>query len=285
MNLTLIPLLIAALLLASSDQEVESVDIVLTGEHRVVDHDDALIVGDALVIIPAEAEVPGPIYVIGGELVVEGTVIGDVSQLAGSVRIESGAKVAGELQHVAGTLAVDDDAHIGRRSSLDVTGVAARSSGLPVQGTLTLVLGGIGYLVARRRPEALANVSAAARSHPGVTITVGLLVSLTSIAVVVFMAFTVVLIPVAVVFLLAGLITWGYGLIAIGHLIGVRIPTRRPAFGTGLGVALSIIGLRLTGSIPVIGDLVVVGVLLAGVGAALVTYFGVSEFRPDSLSD
>lgn len=283
MNLTLIPLLIAALLLASADPEVETLQLVLNGDHQLVDHDDALIVGDARVTVPAGVEVPGPIYVIGGELVVSGSIAGDVTQLAGSVRIESGAEVAGELQHVAGTLAVAENARVGRRSTLDVTGGVDQGSGFVPEAVLILLLAGLGYLVARKRPPALDNVSAAVGRHPIVTLTVGVLVTLTVIALLVFMAFTLVLIPVTVVGLLAAVAVLGYGLIATGHLIGARLPVRRSPFATSLGVILTLIGLRLAGYVPLVGDLVIAGVLLAGVGAVLVTHFGVSRFRPEPL--
>jgi hypothetical protein len=148
-----------------------------------------------------------------------------------------------------------------------------------------LLLAGLGYLVAQRRPHALANVSAAVRSHPIVTLTVGILVTLTVIAILVFMAFTLVLIPVSVVGLLVGVAVLGYGLIAVGHLVGARLPIHRPARATSVGVILALIGFRLAGSVPLVGDLVVGGVLLAGVGAVLVTYFGVSQFRPATLPD
>lgn len=285
MNLTLIPLLISALLLVSADSEVATIRLVLNGDHEIVDLHDALIVGDASVTVPADVEVPGPIYVIGGELVVNGTITGDVTQLAGSVKIESQAEVTGGLHYVAGALTVADDAHIGRRTTLDVTGGAGRGGGLFPQAMLILVLAGLGYIVARKRPEALSNVSAAVRSHPVITVTVGTFISLTGVALLVFMAFTLVLIPLTIVGLLAGLATLGYGLIATGRLIGALLPTKREAVATALGVVLVLVGLRLAGFIPLVGDVVVAGVLLAGVGAVLVTYFGVSRFRPDSVPE
>ena len=287
MSLTLIPLLIAALLLTSGDPGVDTVQLIMFGEHEVTEHVGALIVGDSTVTIPSDARVPGPVYVIGGELRVAGEVAGDVTQLAGTVRVEAGAAIVGELQPVAGTLTVDSDAVIGLRTSLDLTGSgsAAPGSGLLPGLSLTVLLVGVGYLLAWRRPIALANVSTAARAHPVVTLTVGALAFLTVISILVFMAFTLVLIPITVLGLIAGLLTLGYGLIGWGHLIGTFLAIRRRGSATALGVVVLVAVLSLVSLVPVVGDLVVAALILSGVGAVLVTYYGVAAFRPEPLPD
>ena len=287
MNLTLIPLLIAALLLASGEPEVDTVQLILSGEHEVTEQVGALVVGESTVTIPSGTVVPGPIYVIGGELRIVGEVAGDVTQLAGSIRVESGAVIAGELQHVAGTLTVDDDTQIGRRTSMNLGNPEGTTpgSGILAQASLALLLATVGYLLARRRSIALAHVSTAVRAHPVVTITVGTLAFLTVISILVFMAFTLVLIPVTVLGIIAGLLTLGYGLIAWGHLIGTRLPLHHPTLATALGVVVLVGGLTLVGLVPIVGDLVVAAVALSGVGAVLVTYYGVAPFRTVQLPD
>jgi len=285
-NLTLIPLLIAALLLASGDPGVDTVQLILSGEHEVTEHAGALIVGESTVTIPAGARVPGPVYVIGGELQVVGEVVGDVTQLAGTVRVEAGAAVEGELQHVAGTLIVDGD-DIGRRTSLDLTGSGstAPGSGFLPGLSLTVLLAGVGYLLARRKPKDLANVSTAARAHPVVSLTVGTLAFLTTISLLVFMAFTLVLIPITILGLMVGLLTLFYGLIGWGYLIGSLLPVHHRGFATALGVLVLVVGLVLVSMIPVVGEPMIAEVVLAGVGAVLVTYYGVAPFQPDLLPD
>jgi hypothetical protein len=287
MNLTLIPLLIAALLLASGEPEVDTVQLILSGEHAVTEREGAVIVGESTVTIPSGTVVPGPIYVIGGELRVAGEVAGDVTQFAGIVSVEAGAVIAGELQHVAGTLTVDEDTEIGRRTSLnmgDPEGTTPGSRVLP-PASLALLLAAVGYLLASRRPIALTNVSTAVRTHPVVTLTVGTLAFLTVISILVFMAFTLVLIPITVLGIVAGLLTLGYGLIGSGHLIGTLLPIRRHGLATALGVVVFVGVLSLVSLIPVVGDLVGAALVLTGVGAVLVTYYGVAPFRPEPLPD
>ena len=287
MSLTLIPLLIAALLLASGEQGVDTVQLMLSGEHTVTEHEGAVIVGESTVTIPSGTVVPGPIYVIGGELRVAGEVAGDVTQLAGTVRVEAGAVIAGELQHVAGTLTVDDDSEIGRRTSLNLRNPEETTpgSGILPRASLALLLAAVGYLLARKRPIALANVSTAARAHPVVTLTVGTLAFLTAISILVFMAFTLVLFPLTVLGIVVGLLTLGYGLIGWGHLVGTLLPIRRRGAATALGVVILTAVLSLVSLVPVVGDLVVAALSLSGMGAVLVTYYGVAPFRPEPLPD
>lgn len=287
MSLTLIPLLIAALVLASSDSGVDTVQFMLSGEHVATEHEGAVIVGESTVIVPSGTVVPGPIYVIGGELRVEGEVAGDVTQLAGTIRVEAGAVIAGELQHVAGALIVDGDAEVGRRTSLSLENPKGPTPGFGIlaRASLALLLAAVGYLLAWRKPFALANVSTAVRGHPLVAITVGTLAFLTVISILVFMAFTLVLIPVTVLGIVVGLLTLGYGLIGWGHLFGTLLPVRRNGLATALGVVVLMAGLSLISLVPVVGDLVVAVLILTGVGAVLVTYYGVAPFRPEPLPD
>jgi len=287
MNLTLVPLLIVALVMVSGNPDVETAQLMLTGEHQIENHDGALIVGEAAVAIPPGAEVPGPIYVIGGELSVSGAVTGDVIQLAGTVTLEPGATIGDELQHVSGTLVVADDADIGRRTRLDLTGAAGDSpaAGFLPGAIVVLLLAAVGFLLTKKRRAALDNVAAAVAGHPVVTFTVGVLLTLTFISIFVFMALTLVLIPVAVLGLVAGLLTLGYGVIGWGHLIGARLPVRHQRLATVVGVVTVTTGVQLAGAIPLLGDLMVAAVVLTGLGAVVVTYYGVTQFRPAVLPE
>lgn len=286
MNLALIPLLIAALLMASTGPQVETVELVLTGEHQITEHRGALVVADAQVVIPSDEQVSGPIYVIGGELVVAGRISTDVIQLAGTVAVEPGAEIAGELQHIGGTQEVSASSQIGRRTSLD----ANPAGGNPIVRIawlvlLTLILAWVGRRLSRRRISALQNVAGAISSHPIITLTVGTLLTLTFLSVFVFMAFTLILLPVAIVGLLAGAATVAYGFIAWGALIGGRLPVHRQDLSTALGVVVAMAALQLLALIPIVGDLIALAILLTGAGAVTVTYFGVADFQPEVMPD
>ncbi|MFZ0014423.1 MAG: hypothetical protein WAL25_09955 [Acidimicrobiia bacterium] len=286
MNFTLIPLLIVALVLATTDSDVDTVEVILSGQHQIEDHRGALIVGDAEVTVPDGVEIPGPVYVIGGEFVLAGDVASDVFQLAGTVTVHSGAAVGDELRHIGGTQEVSAGAEIGRRTSIQIN----PAEGSPVAGLvstviLTLLLAWVGARLTRKREHVLDNVSSALNRHPVVSITVGLLLALTAVALFVFMAFTLVLIPIAAIGVLAGLLTVGYGIIVWGHFVGGRLPIRQPGFATGLGVVLVMVSVRLVGLLPVVGGTIVIGILLTAVGAIAVTYYGVAPFQPATLPD
>lgn len=120
-----------------------------------------------------------------------------------------------------------------------------------------LLLAGVGYLLAGRRSRALDNVAAAVTGHPVITLTVGLLLALTAVSLLVFMAFTLVLVPVAIVGLLAGVATLVYAVVAWGRLIGDRLPVRHDRLATALGAAGVVGGLQAAALIPLSGDLIV----------------------------
>ena len=137
----------------------------------------------------------------------------------------------------------------------------------------------------RTRPRALENVAAAIGEHPVITVTVGVLLTLTAIAVLVFMGFTLVLIPLALVGLLAGVVVLGFGVLGLGQLVGNRLPGLTGRAATVVGVVAVVVTLQLVGLIPLVGDLAVIAALMAGVGAVTVTYFGVARFRPVELPE
>ena len=287
MNLELIPLLIVALLMISAGgADVETAELLMEGDHEITDHRGALIVGDATVTIPADANVSGPIYVIGGELRVQGSVTGDVTQLSGRLEVANGGVIGGELQHIAGAETLSDGARIAERTTVEI----APSETDPIAALvptilLTAVLALAGGWISRRRPRLLDTVGTAAHEHPVVSLTVGALLFVTFLAVSVFMAFTLVLIPVSLLGLFVGLLSIGYGILAWGYLVGTQLRTARVDLGTSAGVVVVMIFLHVIGFVPVIGELVAIGVLLTGLGAVVVTYFGLSRFEPAILPE
>ena len=283
MSPSLIPLLIAALLLATTDANAESVEVVLAGQHQIAEQSGALIVGDAEVTIPPGAELPGPIYVIGGELVIAGGVASDVIQLAGTVTVAPGARIGDELRHIGGTESVAAGAQVGRRTDLDLAGGGGGPAGFVSLAVLSLLLALVGAWLEKRRRPLVDNVASTLTGHPVVTTTVGALLAMTGIAVTVFMAFTLVLLPIALIAILIGVLTTCYGLVVLGHLIGSRLPIAHRGLATGAGVVGVVVLLWLVGLVPLVGDVVVFGAVLSSLGAVVISYYGVARFRPAAL--
>ena len=282
MNPELIPLLIVALLMISAGgADVETAEIVMQGDHEMTEHRGALIVGDATVTVPTHAEISGPVYIIGGELRVQGTVAGDVTHLSGSLVVEDGAAIGGQLQHIGGTEDIADGAVVAERATVDFAptepGPVAKYA--PVVLT-TLVLALAGAWLSRRRPKLLENIGAAASEHSLVSLTVGGLLSVTFLSVFVFMAFTLVLIPVTLLGLFLGVLTIAYGVVSLGYLVGRRLNTPRTGLSTAVGIVAVVALLQVLEIVPVVGDIVAVAVLVTGLGAVVLTYFGLQGFEP-----
>ena len=85
--------------------------------------------------------------------------------------------------------------------------------------------------------------------------------------------------------LVAGLVVVGYGVVALGAVVAERLPIQHPGLATAAGVAVVMALLQVLGAIPVLGSMAVGGLLLAGLGAVLLTYFGLKEFTPATLPD
>jgi cytoskeletal protein CcmA (bactofilin family) len=280
-NLAVFPLLIVALVMVAGNPDVDSAQLALTGEHQVSSLDGALIVVEADVDVPTGSEVAGPIYVVGGTLTVDGAVTGDLVQLAGTVTVGPEGRVGGQLQHTAGTLVIAPTAVIDRLTRLDLSGDTVQGQGGVIPAAvLTVTLSVIGMMLTTKRTRALDTVAAAITGHPVVSLTVGALLALTSLSVFVFMALTLVLLPVALVGLFIGVLTLGYGLVAWGHFVGSMIPIRGRRIATGVGVALAVTGVQVAAAVPILGTIVVPAVLLIGIGGVIITYYGVSPFRP-----
>jgi cytoskeletal protein CcmA (bactofilin family) len=285
MSFDLIPMLLLSLLLMTVGGDVGTVELVLGGDHETVAV-DGLIIGDGDVTVPADAAIGGPVHLLGGDTRIAGTVDGDVTVLAGSLVVTDGARITGTLQHLGGLLAVEPGAVIGRRTTLDVTpadrGLVARI--LPVS-----LLAGLLCLAAarraRRRPRSLEHLRSAVEDHPVVSLTVGALVSVSFLSLFVFMAFTLVLLPVSILGLATGLVLVGYGIIALGTVIAARLPLHRPGAAAAAGVAVVVALLWLAGLVPLAGSLAVGALLLTGLGAVLLTYLGLKEFRPATIPE
>ena len=287
MSLELIPmLLLSILLMTAGGPGVETAEVLLDGQHEATSHRGGLIVADAQVTVPADAEVPGPIHLLGGETRILGTVDGDVTHIAGRLVIDQGARITGTLQEVGGTLVVDPAADIARRARVDVvpTDPGPVRRFLPVV-LVTALLAVVGARFARRRPRSLANLRRAIERHPVVCVTVGALVGVTFLSLFVFMAFTLILLPVSLLGIAAGLVVVGFGVVALGALVGERLPIQRPGPATAAGVAGVMVLFELLDVVPLLGSLAIGGLLTAGLGAVVLTYFGLQDFTPARIPD
>ena len=281
----IIPLLIVVLLLLSaSGAEPDTMDVVLDGDHAVTAVDDVLVVGGGTATVPENASVAGRLFAIGGDLQIEGQVDGNVRLLAGNLTVGSGAEITGELQTIAGEPSVAEGARIGSRSSIDVTPrtstPAERAGSLALQVVALALAGG---WFARRRATLLRNVGDSITHHTVVSGVVGSIAGAALLVLFVYMAFTLILLPLSVVGLLAGFLVIVYAYVTYGFLIGRRLPIERVDVATAVGVGAFVIAIELLGRIPVLGAATQFMLVAVGLGAVLITYFGLQRFEPAAM--
>jgi len=280
-----IPLLVVVLLLASvGGGDVQEMSVTFEGDASVEALDDVHVVAGGTTTVPTDADVSGDVYVIGGTARIEGTVDGDVTLLAGNLTVVDGATVTGTVQTISGESSIAGGADIGRLSAFEAP-APSNSSAQRVGGFLLqfLVLGAAGWWLAGRHPVLLENVGAAITDHALVSGVVGSLAAATLLVLFVYMAFTILLIPVSIVGLLTELLVVLYGQLAFGYLVGTRLPVERARVATVAGVGLFLLALEVLGMVPYVGGLVQLGVAVVGLGAVLNTYFGLQAFEPVAL--
>jgi hypothetical protein len=277
-------LVVAVLLLSASGVEPDRMEVVFDGTHAAESIDDALVVGGGTVTVPANASATGQLYVAGGDVRIDGRLEGDVTLLAGNLTVADDATVTGELQVVGGEPDVAEGASVGRLTTLEVTSQPRspwRSlSFLALQALLAALAAGA---LARRAPDLLRTVGHAVTEHTAVSGVVGAIAGATLLVLFVYMAFTLVLLPLSILGLVAELLVVGYGYLAFGYLLGRRLPVERVDVASALGAGGFVLVMELLGRVPLLGALVQFTLVAVGLGAVLLTYFGLQRFEPPTI--
>ncbi|MFB6165008.1 MAG: polymer-forming cytoskeletal protein [Haloarculaceae archaeon] len=282
-----IPLLLVVLLLvAAAGGDPEQLSVTFRGDHDLRSIDAVHVVAGGTTTLPANASVAGDLYVIGGTTRIDGTLDGDATVLAGNLSVADGAAVTGRVWTIAGRTTIADGAAVGRVSTVEppapTPSPARRVGGFLLQ---FLVLALAGWVLVRRRPSLLANVGDAVAEHALVSGVVGALGAATLLVLFVYMAFTLLLLPVAVAGLVGEVAVALYGQLAVGYLVGTRLPIARADRATVAGIGLVLLGMELLGAVPLVGAVVQLAVVLVGFGAVLNTYFGFARFEPVAIPE
>jgi len=277
-----IPLLIVVLLMISiGGGDVQEMSVTFQGDTDVDSLADVHVVAGGTTTVPGDTTVDGDIYVIGGTASIAGTVDGDVTLLNGNLSVVDGATVTGTLQTYSGSATVSSGASVGRVSQFE-TPTPSSSPAQRVGGFLLqfLVLGSFGWWLVERHPLVIENVGTAITEHALVSGVVGSLGATTLLVLFVYMAFTLILLPLAIVGLFAELLIVLYGQAVFGYLVGTRLPIERDGVATLAGIAAFLLALELSGLVPFLGGAVQLAVAVVGFGAVVNTYFGLQRFEP-----
>jgi hypothetical protein len=233
------------------------------------------------------SRVAGSVYVLGGTLLLDGEVGGDVAVLGGRVTLGPTAVIQGDLRMGEGattgveTAVIHGDVITGLALPLENAPHAARWDTVARWLAGALLLAAVGGLWAQRRPQPLRHIAEAATAYWPASAALGLLAVLTLPILLVMMAFTIVLIPLVILFGLAIFLTLGMGIVALGSLAGQWLAARWPRpVGRGwatFGGTLLLMGLY---GLPVVGSVLLGGTAVLLFGAVLLSRFGAHAYAP-----
>lgn len=271
--------------------------IVLDGRHSYASGaalNGALVVVNGEAVLEAGARVSGPAYVLSGALAVDGEIAGDLSVIGGELRLGPEAVIDGDLRVGGGTLrrspqaTVRGQVLVGTASGVSPAQLSpARSSTAQLIWLVpqALILAGIAYWLVLGRPAPVGRVGQAAVGHPVIAGAMGLLAGIVGPALLVVMAFTLILIPVTVIGLIAAALAIGYGWIGMGSALGAWLAVRRgwrlsQAQAAALGTFTLLLLMNTLSLLPLIGDWIALAAAIVALGAVLLTRFGLREFVP-----
>lgn len=268
---------------------------ILGGEHTLAAGDrvlgDVYMMAGSLVVEPG-ATVAGSMLVLGGDVILNGAVGGEVTLLGGKLGIRPTARLAGALTIAGGELDLSPQAqvqggvHAEQNIPVEPTG-SGGGLGAALLSSLATALGIaiLGYVLARYLPGPLAHVTDTIVGHPIVAAAMGMLAGITALVLLVLVAFTIVLIPFSLTggaaLLLAVAYGWtGFGM-AAGQLLASRFRWRLPpAANTFIGALLFMLVLELLRFVPLVGGIIPLLTAIVGLGAVILTRFGLTHFAP-----
>lgn len=291
--MTRVPVLVLLAVLLAGCGEQGSIGglLVLEGRHTI--GSGTAVAGDLFVLdgevdLHDDGRVAGSVFVLGGTVRIAGEVGGDVAVVGGDVRLTETAVVVGGLRRGGGSIERAAGASVGTElvSPVSVDAVLAITRPAPETAgpgpwllVQLLVLAVMAALAERLGRRGLARMTDAIHAQPLVPLAVGVLGLIVGLSLTVFMVFTVVLIPVALLLGLVATVGAWLGFVSLGQLAADTV--LRTSAATGRSTVRAVIGsvglaasVSLLSLLPVVGQIVVAGVAATALGAWLVTRFG-----------
>ena len=309
--ITIVILLIPGTAMAKDLQD----DRVVAGGTFTLDSGDILdgnlIVFGGTASVEQDSIVEGDIVVLGGIITIDSLVEGNVVGVGGVVNLKENATIEGDLTTVAATLNREPGAQV---SGQVITGVDIPALSLlpgtidlptitrfepmfsPAGFTLwrivwfvfrTLLWGALAALVAMFLPIPTTRTSQAIVKQPVMSGGVGLLTVILAPIVLVLLAITCILSPISLLGVLALVVAWVFGRIAIGLEIGLRIAkTFDRDWPVPLAAGVGTFGLALVVDslgtfILCVGWLIPALVGMFGLGGVILTRFGTHSYPPE----
>ncbi len=257
--------------------------------------------------LEAGSTVQGSVMVFGGNLVADGTIQGSVNAAGGSVMLGETAVVEGDINMTGGSLSRDNGAKVDGNVNENIRGpfrfnipggVRVPWIGVPMPwvdvhypfwGALNyffraFLVSALAVLVAMFLPRQTVQVSRAVVAQPLISGGMGLITVIVAVPVLIGLLITILLIPVSFLgIILIGLMVV-FGWIALGLEVGQRMAQSLFKAEWTLPVAAGLGTLVLTlivdgiGQIPCVGWTVPALVGVLGLGAVLLTRFGMQPY-------
>ena len=261
---------LVAVLGGCSQTGITGITVVTDGSHLIETGSRVLgtvAVGSGSLTVEDGAAIEGDVYVGDGVLTVAGSVRGNITAIGGSVRLAPTGRVGGRVQiGASGTLV--------RSIGSQVDGGVERGVAIPeATGTPQSPLEEAAWTIARSavllvllaaiRQLARGRVAAARRylsRMPAASAAYGFLVALVGVSLFALMAFTIILIPVSLV----GLVALGFGA-AIGLSAALDAVARR--IGMIAASTAFIVTASILPSLPGVGAVLMAGSLVTALGA------------------
>lgn len=271
----------------------------------------SLIVFGGTAATEVDSVVEGDVVVLGGIVTIDGSVQGNLVGIGGVVNLKENAIVEGDLTTFAATLHREGGSQVLGQliTELDIPALSALPSTLDIptfsrfQPAInpaaysvwrifwfifrTLLWGAIAALVAMFLPNPTKRTREAIVDQPLMAGGVGLLTIVVVPILLVLLAITCILSPVSLLGGLALAVAWGFGRIAIGLEIGMRIAKSfdrdwplplAAGIGTfGLALVVDSVGTF----IQCVGWLIPAIVGLFGLGGVVLTRFGTASYPAD----
>ena len=249
--------------------------------------------------------------VIGGNVTLGGTVRGSTVIVGGATHMSETAVVQGDLVTVGGSLSRDPGSEIEGEVVTNIPAPEIQIPSIPspprvpdvpsppsppninfnynplanffqMFGT-AIAVSLLAMLASLFLQPQIERVSQVVVGQPVIAGSFGLLAGVMGPVVLVILAVTIILIPVALLAAMALALAWLFGLIAIGTEVGERFTkainqTWAPPLTAGMGTFLMMLVVGGIGMIPCIGWLATSVVALLGVGAVILTLFGTQMY-------
>lgn len=263
--------------------------------------DADLVVLGGNVVLEVGSRVDGTVAIIGGSARVAGEVEGDVIVVGGNVMLRSTAVVGGDLVTIGGSVKREEGAIV-RGSQIE----GLELEGLPRFWTfptrlsfgrggnawassifnvfrdifVALALAALGLLVVLFWPKQTEVVGQAILAAPLPSGGIGLLTALVAAALMVLLAITICLSPVAFLLFVATLVAGIFGWIAVGLLVGQRLLEAFKVKGITPLIAVAVGTLLISSlrAIPCLGAIIAFVVGCLGLGAVVLTRFGTQTY-------